>query len=146
MADNCGNSTNLIRKRTMKKSELKNIIKECVKEVIFEEGVLSGIITEVVGGLHASSPRLSESSAPPSVSQPRANAVKQEVLRAVAGPRYEDLKKRFSNPGLFEGTSPIPDGKGNGPLSGISAGDPGLDISALPGAGSWAAIAAGKKR
>jgi len=95
MADNCGNSTNLIRKRTMKKSELKNIIKECVKEVIFEEGVLSGIITEVVGGLHASPPRLSESSAPPSVSQPRANAVKQEVLRAVAGPRYEDLKKGF---------------------------------------------------
>ena len=30
----------------MKKSELKNIIKECVKEVIFEEGVLSGLITE----------------------------------------------------------------------------------------------------
>ena len=35
----------------MKKSELKNIIKECVKEVIFEEGVLSGIITEVAQGL-----------------------------------------------------------------------------------------------
>ena len=35
----------------MKKSELKNIIKECVKEVIFEEGVLSGLITEVIHGL-----------------------------------------------------------------------------------------------
>ena len=39
----------------MKKSELKNIIKECVKEVIFEEGVLSGIITEVAQGLQGSS-------------------------------------------------------------------------------------------
>ena len=31
----------------MKKSELKNIIKECVREVIFEEGMLSGIVSEV---------------------------------------------------------------------------------------------------
>lgn len=130
----------------MKKSELKNIIKECVREVIFEEGVLSGIITEVVGGLHGSPPRLAEASAPAAPPTPRVDAAKQEVLRAVAGQGYENLKKRFSNPGLFEGTSPIPDGKGNGPLSGMPAGDPGLDISALPGAGTWAAIAAGKKR
>ena len=39
----------------MKKSELKNIIKECVKEVIFEEGVLSGLITEVAKGLQTTS-------------------------------------------------------------------------------------------
>ena len=46
----------------MKKSELKNIIKECVKEVIFEEGILSGIITEVAQGLSAT--------ATPSLRQP----------------------------------------------------------------------------
>jgi hypothetical protein len=129
----------------MKKSELKNIIKECVKEVIFEEGVLSGIIAEVAQGLGAS-PRLTETTAASSVQAPRTNAAKQEVLRAVAGQGYEDLKKRFSNPELFEGTSPIPTGKGSGPLSGQAHGDPGLDISALPGAGTWAAVAAGKKR
>ena len=38
----------------MKKNELKNmlkpLIKECVKEVIFEEGALSTIISEVMKG------------------------------------------------------------------------------------------------
>ena len=38
----------------MKKSELKNIIKECIREVIFEEGVLSNIVTEVATGMRAS--------------------------------------------------------------------------------------------
>ena len=35
----------------MKKRELKNIIKECVREVMFEDGMLSGIISEVVQGV-----------------------------------------------------------------------------------------------
>jgi hypothetical protein len=35
----------------MKKSELKNIIKECVKEVLFEEGVLSNLVAEVAAGI-----------------------------------------------------------------------------------------------
>jgi hypothetical protein len=129
----------------MKKSELKNIIKECVKEVIFEEGVLSGIITEVARGLQGPL-HLREASTVTTQSSLEAKAAKQEVLRAVAGQGYEDLKKRFPNPGLFEGTQPIPSGKGNGALSGLAPGDPGLDISSLPGAGTWAAIAAGKKR
>ena len=41
----------------MKRSELKEVlkplIKECIKEVLFEDGVLSGIIAEVVTGLGA---------------------------------------------------------------------------------------------
>ena len=35
----------------MKRSELKEMIKECVKEALFEEGVLSEIIAEVAFGL-----------------------------------------------------------------------------------------------
>ena len=35
----------------MKKSELKDIIKECVKEVLFEEGVLSNLVAEVAFGI-----------------------------------------------------------------------------------------------
>ena len=38
----------------MKRSELKKVlkplIKECIREVVFEEGVLSGLISEVVKG------------------------------------------------------------------------------------------------
>ena len=46
----------------MKKSELKKIlkplIKECIREVIFEEGALSTIISEVVRGTTGSKPIL----------------------------------------------------------------------------------------
>jgi len=38
-------------KRDELKEVLKPLIKECIKEVIFEEGTLSGIITEVAQGL-----------------------------------------------------------------------------------------------
>ena len=55
----------------MKKSELRQVlkplIKECIKEVIFEEGILSNIVSEVAQGLggqtivkHNSQPHLKE--------------------------------------------------------------------------------------
>jgi hypothetical protein len=128
----------------MKKSELKNIIKECVKEVIFEEGVLSGIITEVAQGLiplqehsqHLSSPVISEQN------QQRLKDAKKEVMSAVGRDAYADAKKKFSNPSLFEGTQPIPsEGSPANPLSGLSPDNPGVDISTIPGFGSWGAVA-----
>ena len=45
----------------MKKSELKNIIKECVKEVLFEEGVLSNLVAEVAFGITKAQGTLVES-------------------------------------------------------------------------------------
>ena len=126
----------------MKKSELKNIIKECVKEVIFEEGVLSGIISEVAHGL-----RQSPSSQPLNASYERpmtASAVteaKKEVLSAIGKQGYEKVKNSFSNPELFEGTSPLPTSDGKGALSGMSPSDPGLDITSIPGFGNWGSIA-----
>ena len=129
----------------MKKSELKNIIKECVKEVIFEEGVLSGIITEVAQGLGSSSMRLQEQRPPqtstPAVSPPAANRVRSEVLSAIGNNGYEDIKKKFKNPELFEGTRPAPGpGEGRGPLAGVAPNDPGIDISNLPGAANWGSV------
>ena len=128
----------------MKKSELKNIIKECVKEVIFEEGVLSGIITEVANGLTAKAPRqatnISES---PVVQKPQ---VSREVLSSVGKGAYDNIKNNFKNPELFEGTKPIPKGDGRGPLSGVSPDDAGVDLNSIPGMGSWAALAKGSNR
>ena len=119
----------------MKKSELKNIIKECVKEVIFEEGVLSGIITEVARGLGTSS------SAPapqlPTDTSRKLQETKKQVLTAVGNQGYEELKQKFSNPELFEGTKPITDNKGHGALSGVSPHDSGVDIASLPGFSQW---------
>ena len=129
----------------MKKSELKNIIKECVKEVIFEEGVLSGIITEVAQGLTASpmaSPMVEQtrrSNTPPQATNQMKES-KRRVLDAIGGSAYEDVKKKFSNPQLFEGTKPIPE-SGKGPLGSVAPGDSGVDITNLPGMGNWAAAA-----
>ena len=129
----------------MKKSELKNIIKECVKEVIFEEGVLSGIITEVAQGLSASptvKPMFEQArhNTPPQATSQMKES-KRRVLDAIGGSAYEDVKKKFSNPQLFEGTKPIPE-SGKGPLGSVAPGDSGVDITNLPGMGNWAAVAA----
>ena len=125
----------------MKKSELKNIIKECVKEVIFEEGVLSGIISEVANGLQPLGTVQEATSHSSQRNRPsHLEESKKEVIAAIGKSSYESAKNQFQNPELFEGTSPIPSGDGNGPLSGVGAHDPGVDISNIPGFGSWGAI------
>jgi len=129
----------------MKKSELKNIIKECVKEVIFEEGVLSGIITEVATGLQGQLKLQENTGHQPRPSSPSPG--RKSVMEAIGNNGYEDVKKQFSNPGLFEGTEPIRQGDEKSPLAGVHPRDPGLDISSLPGFGSWGSVATsiGKK-
>ena len=122
----------------MKKSELKNIIKECVKEVIFEEGVLSGIITEVVKGVSTGQP-ITERQAKSAPSQQRSES-RRQVLAAVGKNSYDEIKNKFADPSLFEGTVPIPSESGKGALSNVAAGDQGLDISNLPGFGNWGAV------
>jgi hypothetical protein len=133
----------------MKKSELKNIIKECVKEVIFEEGVLSGIISEVAQGLSSNNSVVTEQrNVARSQKAPTSDVSrnKQQVLAAIGNNGYENVKKKFANPELFEGTNPIPDGSGRGPLSGMAPSDPGVDVSNLPGMSNWGTIAAGNRR
>jgi hypothetical protein len=133
----------------MKKSELKNIIKECVKEVIFEEGVLSGIISEVAQGLSSNNSVVTEQrnvARPQKAPTSDVSRNKQQVLAAIGNNGYENVKKNFANPELFEGTTPIPDGSGRGPLSGMAPGDPGVDVSNLPGMSNWGTIAAGNRR
>tara|TARA_Y100000589_G_scaffold305183_1_gene318927 strand:+ start:3915 stop:4319 length:405 start_codon:yes stop_codon:yes gene_type:complete len=131
----------------MKKSELKNIIKECVKEVIFEEGVLSNIITEVAQGI---SPLLQEStsSRPATSEMPRKatppSQQRKTVLDAIGQNSYADLKKQFQNPEVFEGTTPLKESQQGAPLSGVDPRDPGVDISNLPGMGTWGRVASQK--
>ena len=125
----------------MKKSELKNIIKECVREVIFEDGMLSGIVSEVVQGMGTASLVQEQAKPVPQVNQRIADSKKQ-VLNAIASNSYEDVKQKFANPELFEGTKPIVEGSGQGALAGVSPNDPGVDISNIPGFGSWSNVAA----
>tara|TARA_R110002074_G_scaffold400466_3_gene595998 strand:+ start:105 stop:500 length:396 start_codon:yes stop_codon:yes gene_type:complete len=131
----------------MKKSDLKRVIKECVREVILEDGMLSGIVSEVVQGL--GTPVIQERQ---QVRQPQSQAsahlaeTKRKVLDAMGTNSYEDLKGRFKNPELFEGTQPIQENKGKGALSGMAPHDPGVDISNIPGFGSWSSVASATRK
>ena len=134
----------------MKKSELKNIIKECVKEVIFEEGVLSGLITEVAKGLQTTSVvQENRMSTIVEASKKRNSSTQDQTKKAIMSAinnDYSDVKNKFSNPSLFEGTKPIPNSGGQGALSGMAPGDAGVDLTSIPGMGSWAAIAEGNRK
>jgi len=129
----------------MKKRELKNIIKECVREVMFEDGMLSGIISEVVQGV---TPVVGSSAQPPRQDSSHSRALaetKRQVLTAIGSNSYDEAKKKFKNPELFENTKPIPNGNGQGALGGVNPQDPGVDINNLPGFGAWGRIATGKE-
>jgi hypothetical protein len=127
----------------MKKSELKSIIKECVKEVIFEEGVLSGIITEVAQGLGSvvAGPRRQATITTPVKPEEtqQLKETKQKVLSAIGGSAYDSIKEKMGNPSLYEGTNPLPSDS-KGALAGVAPHDPGIDISSLPGSRSWAHV------
>ena len=125
----------------MKKSELKNIIKDCIKEVIFEEGILSGIITEVATGLNTTQREVIQvQKSTPIPNRKDLQETRKKVLSVVGGDAYADIKKQFPNPELFEGTNPLPAESGHTALGGISPGDAGVDISSIPGFGTWGAV------
>ena len=129
----------------MNKQELKKIlrplIKECIKEVIFDDGVLSGIINEVMQGV--ATPQISEKPQKQmniqemSNKQVRLNEQKKKMLDAIGHNAYNGVD-------LFEGTTPTPSqtAAGQGALSGQASDDPGVDISKLIGSGAiWKKLA-----
>jgi len=130
----------------MKKNELKKIlkplIKECIKEVIFEEGTLSTIISEVVKGTSVQN-IVYENKEPPKQFEKSNDAIerkrkklfeqKRKMLDAIGRDAYNGVD-------LFEGTTPMssrPNGSmnphGSKALDGVAPGDPGVDISVFAG-------------
>jgi len=117
----------------MKKSELKNIIKQCIREVIFEEGSLTKIVAEVAQGMSIGQTTIQESKpiAPTGNSE-----VRQRIMQEVGGrpARQEtDLEKKFKDMPFFAGTQPISENKN-------PQGDAGLDISNIPGMSQWGSV------
>jgi hypothetical protein len=125
----------------MNKSELKKIlrplIKECVKEVIFEEGTLSTIISEVLKGTsgkqvvrETKKSRLETNEEANSRLQKRQNMLQEnrkKMLDAIGKDAYNGVD-------LFEGTTPTQGQRntsmgGSKALEGVSPSDPGVDIS-----------------
>ena len=123
---------------------LKPLIKECIKEVIFEEGTLSTIISEVVTGLdkpmvvEAKKPRQqfeTDEQAKERLEKRRLMETekRKKLLDSIGGEAYNGVN-------LFEGTEPLHSAgspssapSAQGPLSGVDARDPGVDISGLFG-------------
>jgi hypothetical protein len=150
----------------MNKAELKKIlkplIKECVKDVLFEDGVLSGVISEVVRGVQ---PQAIINQPPQKHTQLKEQKVLEENRKQMLTQRHEAEKERrkklldatgFKDLDIFEGTEPMTS-KGEiresnspaaqGPLSGVAPNDAGIDISGILAAGNsqnWKKLARGK--
>ena len=118
------------------KKTLRPMIKECIKEVIFEEGILSNIISEVVKGTTAP---LVESKQP-TYRQPQVDYEAREAANREKRKQMLDAIGRDSYNGvdLFEGTQPLQERRsstrsprGSKPLDGIAPNDPGVNLGSL---------------
>ena len=137
----------------MNKNELKKIlkplIKQCIKEVIFEDGTLSTIISEVATGL-GSANVISEAT-PATKKQNLETDFEAKQRRQKKLQNLQEQKKKmldaigkdaFNGVDLFEGTTPAPaqQEQSKGALAGVAPSDPGVDISTLP-TGMWKKLA-----
>ena len=139
----------------MKKSEFKKIIKpivsECIKESLMEDGLISGIIAEVVRGMAttAPAPKMIETSPDPVSVRMKRNAFDKKQTKQLQEHRNKLMsavgESAYNGVNLFEGTTPVAAEKSPsqnaGPMSGHASSDPGVDISNLFGAVSqhWGA-------
>lgn len=131
------------------KQVLKPLIKQCIKEVIFDDGVLSGIITEIVKGLHPQM-LVSENTSPPIKSEEPDNHERDRLKEESRQAHRKEMEQqrrtlaesmggRFNGINVFENVSPIskagapssgPVAPGS-PLEGMDPNDPGVDIGKL---------------
>ena len=133
----------------MNKNQLKKIlrpmIKECIKEVIFEEGTLSTIISEVMKGT-STQPVIKETFVSKNHSQ-RTEQKRKQILEQKRKMLDAIGKDAFNGVDLFEGTTPTPPSRpstaphGSKALDGVAPNDPGVDISSFASNGIWKKLA-----
>ena len=138
----------------MNKNELKTIlkplIKQCIKEVIFEDGTLSNIVSEVAKGLGTATV-ISETTTPRKKMTLESDAdaktrrqQKQDILKERKKRMLDSIgKSAYNGVDLFEGTTPAPaqTEQGQGALSGVDPRDPGVDITKFASSGMWKKLA-----
>lgn len=137
------------------KAALKPLIKECIKEVIFEEGVLSSVIQEVVKGTSAQVVTESDQSAPVRTRDERLRAGRPDPVKAL-----QDRKRKlmsaigsdaFNGIDIFENTTPAAAQPAEAKPGTVDLGDPndaGVDISNLfaTAGRSWDILNKGNKK
>jgi hypothetical protein len=122
----------------MKVSEFKKILKplirQTVKEVILDEGLLSGIVSEVAQGLQGSVITEEKEKRHISVSEIE-NSTKHEEERQR---RIKKLNESAKIGDVFKGTRELPE-HSKGALSGMHPEDSGVDITAIQkiASGKW---------
>ena len=135
----------------MKKSELRQVlkplIKECIKEVIFEEGVLSNIVSEVAQGLGGQTiVETKQQLAEPQRNYEEENRSAQQKLQETRKRMLDAIgSESYNGVDLFAGTTPTSaptESKQGDPLSGIDPRDAGVDINKIFGGKSknWAGM------
>ena len=133
---------------TMKRNELKKVlkplIKECIKEVLFEDGVLSGLISEVAKGI-GNTPTVSQRPKAPKV-DPMVERMKRNAFSAEESGKLKEHKNKlmaaiggdaYNGVNLFEGTTPTraqqTPTEQSSPLANVAPDNAGVDISNLFG-------------
>ena len=120
---------------------MKPLIKECIKEVIFEDGILSSVISEVM-----------VATGTPEIKEVPQRPVQEQANQAQTAQKLQEQRKQmldaigkdaFNGVNIFEGTTPTsaPSQPGHGPLAGADPKDPGVDISNFANSGVWKKLA-----
>ena len=127
----------------MNKAELKKIlkplIKECIKEVIFEDGTLSTIISEVLKGTSNQQVVYEKKTPQRLESNQEANTRRQRMLKEQKKKMLDAIgNDAFNGVDLFEGTAPLREsgtpGTSHKPnVLGDDPNDAGVDISSIMG-------------
>jgi len=118
------------------KKVLKPLIKQCIKEVIFEEGVLSGIIAEVATGLTATAEPLVEKKSAPSTKAPRRSKTrteetKKKLFEAISKDAYNGVNLFENTEPLTRGGTPGQDSTTSNPLASYAPDDAGVNIDGI---------------
>ena len=119
---------------------------ECIKEAIFEEGVLSTLVAEIVSGMGQPivEQKKEEFVAPKRDTEAVSKRLQESRNKMVAAVG----KEAYGGVNVFEGTEPLSSGGGVGsspshsPLSGLDPKDSGVSIDGLLGAfgSKWNAL------
>ena len=134
-------------KKSALRQVLKPLIKECIKEVIFEEGVLSNIVSEVAQGLGGQTiVETKQQPAEPQRNYEEENRIAQQKLQETRKRMLDAIgSESYNGVDLFAGTTPTSaptESKQGDPLSGVDPRDAGVDINKIFGGKSknWAGM------
>lgn len=124
------------------KKVLKPLVKECIKEAIFEEGVLSTLVAEIVSGMGQPIVEQKKQEIPvPNRNTERVSKRLQESKNKMLDAIGKDA---YGGVNVFEGTEPLPNSTApaHSPMANRDPSDKGVDIDGLLGAfgSKWNAL------